>query len=591
MPGWLVLAACQSTYPDLRTVPTPPDSKALLEERRQIVRDLIENRDFARHKQAIVRHRSGLSDIEPAATPPSTPAKAEDIVREATVAPGKTAEDDFESEPERAYRDRTKFDDGTLNDFIRRMKRDTEPAVDPDEEDLEDQDPSVDQNLEPLTRFFEEATGATLTGADWLGFSFNRSMIRASLVPTDFDVDALMMAQLVADDADDADESDSGFFCSYLGWMVAWSNACLDDDEKQGDVAAGIDDGKSGRAASSSESNEKTPSGKSEGGVSGGGGQQQQAESLDDGTGSNEDLDVGSSLMEGPLDRLRNLIRSRTRPADRSSGGRPSLADAPTPEELGPPLPRRRPEVEKDLRIVRNDRVYEFTRTRIPAFKPIPPKDRTTSSAEETNESATNQEPGDRSADKEDDADTKAVSSQSKDAEPTKESGTNKVADEEEQKQVASDSDKKQAKVETPDQPSDQKTSSPDPDMTEKTPDAGKEAEDPKDPNLLDSEVIQFEKESTDLPVSVERRLGAMLRKAKSKNGKLYIVSEARLGNLAMERARSVGLALVRQGATADLIEYHLDLDSKFDRVRLELRLDETSAKDSATANTAGQNK
>jgi len=98
-----------------------------------------------------------------------------------------------------------------------------------------------------------------------------------------------------------------------------------------------------------------------------------------------------------------------------------------------------------------------------------------------------------------------------------------------------------------------------------------------QDPSLLDRELINYPPESIALPDGLEERLGGMLADAKANGGKLFIISQAAVGSLAMERARGVGLALVRLGATADLIEYDILVNRQADQVELLLKAENNS--------------
>ena len=577
----LALTACQSKrpYPDLNTVPPLLDHEAPLEERREIVRDLIEDRGLSQERQSTVRNRSGLDDV----TLPTSSAitNPEDIVRDAPITADEQNEDLFESESDRAYRDRTQFDDGTLNDFIRRLKRDTAPVIEQPIPD--DQDPTTNPAPKPQSWFFDTAPLATLASADWQDQAASQPIHLAGFAPAVFQNDMPVMVQFVAE------ESDAGFFCSYLGWMVAWSNACLDDESKGGDVTADVDNGDSGNQAETAdpkepvESDQASDSPENKAASEG-------SEDVDDVAGPSEDLDSsGTSPVAGTLDRLRNLIRSRARNAESSPRSRDSLAfeadELTPPEDLGAPLPKRRPKVEKDLTIVRNDRVFEFKRTPTPAFKPAPktvifPPEKSRAkkktkfvpaarpalvvaqndTVQETTEQAdqVSSHAVDAATTPQSRADAGQVPSPARSNEPT-----------------LTDETKQVAKAEPSEQPA--------------TMPAFEVGSEPNDPALIDRDVIEFESGTAELPIGAESRLGSILRKAKSKGGKIFIISEAGTGSLAMERARGVGLALVRLGATADLIEYDISLERDVDRVTLDLRQNEEEPENRTAASTEDQ--
>ena len=105
-------------YPSLGSVPAEPRPSAPIEERRQIVRELIEERDRSRQLTNVVRRRSGLA----AASLPASSTdglEAEEIIPETPegddtfrLTPGKETDEDtvYREEP-------TQFEDGSLGDF------------------------------------------------------------------------------------------------------------------------------------------------------------------------------------------------------------------------------------------------------------------------------------------------------------------------------------------------------------------------------------------------------------------------------------------------------------------------------------------
>lgn len=547
----IALSACQvftssSDYPDLRSVSSPGDPTSPLEERREIVRDLINDRDLARHRQSVVRHRSGLSDIPPTAAPASTAIRAEDIVRE-VPAEDQSLEDAAENDPDRAYRDRTQFDDGTLNDFIRRLKKETTPPIVggvveelPSEEELEPPG-------EPETQSWR---------------IIGKPVVLAAFAPSILEQDPPQMAIRLA-------AEEPGTFCTYLGWMVAWSSACLDDEEGASSSAndaasADIDDNRTdeqppsastgGRATDAPADTESETTG---------------ADQSPNGTGGDttlsEDVDAdGVSPVTGSFDRLIKLLRSGSRSGDRSSDTPRSLsfeAEAlqdPVPE--GPQLPVSRPDVAKDLRVVKNDVAFDFTRTPTPAFKPVQPEPRTvifprerSGLAERTIFVPTARPPLIV-------ADLEVQDGAAEDG--ISEDGASEVTELQEDEEALAAKDLDEAKK----------------DLTGGEPSTTiVDLRKAGDPSLLDHELISFEPESATLPIGIEERLEAMLADAKGSGGKLHIVSQASIGSLAMERARGVGLALVRLGATADLIEYDILINRQADQVELLLKADANS--------------
>lgn len=597
-------SACQSqtgssAYPDLRSVSAPSDTSYPLEKRRQIARELIEDRDLAQHKKAIVRYRSGLSDIPPPAAPAPTATRAEDIVRETPVAEQEPVGEATESSSDRAYRDRAQFDDGTLDDFIRRLKRDTAPPLPAEEENSSDQS----EVPEPQSRYFQlepslilepSLTNVSAASEHWPTF---RPVVFLAFAPAGFPEKGPLAVRLAAA------ETDPGIFCSYLGWMVAWSNACLDQEsvaESESDTAStsttgsendgvsdDVEDGTAGNQGAKTGPDEQTAENAPPGTGSAGDKTSDQSQMTPEGeAGPSEDID-GESLLpvSSTLDRLRNLIRSRNSSSNpASSTGSKSLAyDAfkIEPEAApGPPLPTSRPKVEKDLLIVRNDRVFEFTRTPTPAFKPTPPEPKIVIFPPEkprppakatfhpaarpapvaAHRDVADLEPGPTEPEPGIDQDEPEPDMQPGLSEPEPESQES----EPEQQAILSDVESSDdTEVETPEEQRAPAASEPA---------APAEPAAPEEPDVLDSEIIRFDPRSPKLPAGVELRLREMLDEARASNGKLFIISEAGIGNLAMERARSVGLALVRLGATADEIEYDIVVDRRVDQVRLLLK-------------------
>ncbi|MGI9491890.1 MAG: hypothetical protein ACR2QF_05745, partial [Geminicoccaceae bacterium] len=246
----LILSACQAQehapdYPDLRTVSSPSNTSNPLEERRQIVRDLIEDRDLARHRKAVIRHRSGLSDVPPPAAPTHTDTRAEDIIKSAPVEEQGVEDELSDDQSDRAYRDRTQFDDGTLDDFIRRMKRETTPTIN-DEPPAEEQG-AVQPSEEPKPQswHFEGTPPLSLAMPSPAAvFSdLDRPLVLLAFAPSTIQEREVVAIRLAASE-------DQGFFCEYMGWMVAWSSACLDDEgetsSNDAEVVADADSEKAG---------------------------------------------------------------------------------------------------------------------------------------------------------------------------------------------------------------------------------------------------------------------------------------------------------------------------------------------------------
>lgn len=526
----LALSACQSRdgpsdYPDLRAVTSPDNPNSALEERRAIVRNLIRERDLARHRQAVIRHRSGLSDVPPDPAPPSTDLTAEDIVRDAPVEKEVNARED---ENDNLYQDRTQFDDGTLNDFIRRLKRETTPVI--VEEPVGDPEDRTAPSDEPATQSWHRTS---------------EPLILLAMAPSiHWGGEPESMIRLAA--------SEQGWGCSLFGWMVAWSNACLDEEAETSSTddatSADVEDGRTEQDSSNSTNNEQAADDQG-GGAAGAASQPDEAQ---DELTESDDVESGSANpITQSFERLVRRLRDGGRPEDSGSSLRErSLsyeADALKEPVDETPLPLQRPERSKDLRIVRNDNVFEFRRTPIPAFKPVVHDPATVIYAAEGNARS-----------------TPAIF------------------------------------VPSPRPPmllTELEAGAGDGDGTSDQPDPNgigdSQGEPPSTPivvlpedlqrGVLDSEVILFETASAALPKGVEVRLQQMLNEARARGGKLYIYSQAGIGSLAMQRARAVGLAFVRLDATADLIDYDIVVNREADHVEIVLKIDDQAPDDTGS--------
>ena len=228
------LVACQSPtsdqalapgYPSLQSVPSAPRPSASVDERRQIVEGLIRERNESLRQTSIVRRRSGLSISTPETL--SDPGwDAEEIVPEDAEQDGDpfslTSQGKGES-ADSVYRDKTRFEDGGLDDFIRSLKRDTNPfdqesegETEPDaveeEPDLSARDaPALDHN-------------PSLTMLD------SRHVLLASVAPVIAANSADMPDVIIRLAA--ADDDDSGFCEGMFGWTISWSGICDDDQQR-----------------------------------------------------------------------------------------------------------------------------------------------------------------------------------------------------------------------------------------------------------------------------------------------------------------------------------------------------------------------
>jgi hypothetical protein len=81
--------------------------------------------------------------------------------------------------------------------------------------------------------------------------------------------------------------------------------------------------------------------------------------------------------------------------------------------------------------------------------------------------------------------------------------------------------------------------------------------------------LVPFKPGSADLPPQVDVRLEQALAAAKERGVRIRIEGEADAPALALDRARAVGLALVRLGAAASDLEMTLARDASGDQARL----------------------
>ena len=357
-------------YPSLRSVPTEPRPSSPIAERRQIVRELIEERDRSRQLTNVVRRRSGLGAAVSSSASSVDALGAEGIIPDAPGDAGGAFRltPEKETDEDSAYREEaTQFEDGGLGDFIRQLKEDTLPTPPPTPgEEAEEDDLSF---LPPNPEGGVGSAFAVGEGAP---------ILLAGFVPV-FDSDPLVRRdvriRLVAD------EEEPGFFCRYGGWLVAWSSMCVGETEAalndepavgadlQQDSQSAADDALSGR----SDEAEASPSSEAAQ-------EQERAErrlSEEDAVEAIED--AGRSALApiaGSLDKLRNFIRARQSDstASSSSEGRRALRTADTEETWvspdSPPIPGRRPEKRENVIVVEDGETFDFRRTPRPAFKP-----------------------------------------------------------------------------------------------------------------------------------------------------------------------------------------------------------------------------
>ena len=604
-----VLSACQpgdptsAGYPKLNSVPEVPRPSTPLKERRQIVQDLIEERDQSRGRTAAIRDRSGLS-VDNLPVSLDDGASAEDIIPDAQEEAGSTfrlTPDSNKVDADSVYRSEAQFEDGGLDDFIRQLRRDTsppdaasEPAADPAEED-------ETSFLLPENRGVAEALVRE-----------HPAMLLAAFAPVARQGPAAPR-DLVIRPA--ASEDEPGFFCRWGGWLVAWSNMCVPEAGAQSEP---VDDG-SVAADVESESETSPDTGASERSARSAddAGQERTERRLSEQDAAEAIEDVGRSVMApvaDSLDKLRDFIRARRTGEGNRQAADPASDDvarlrpsspSQTAEVIDqPPIPRGRPELRGDVTIVDGDEVFEFSRTPTPAFKPLytdqalvilPPE-----GADEAGSSGAGiQEPPPLPLARPNDL---LASRQSEDPVPARSDPGAAPEDpgaalEDEPLAFALPNDASLLRAPDPRPP----TRSPaagastagsgasdvaapetmanlptpaveaieTPEETETPPLATLDKAAEKSFEEVEPVFIQFAPNIQGVPARENPRLADLLAKAKSSDQKIYIIGEARTNHLARRRAKDVGAVLVKLGATVEVLEYDHDVRSDADQVRL----------------------
>lgn len=603
------LSACQPVdevfgdYPALNTVPEAARPSTPTKERRQIVRDLIEDRDESRIRTAVIRDRSGVA----ASAFPDVADEnfqAEDVILE----PPAERNEPFRLTPgsekipaDSVYRSESQVEDGGLDDFIRQLKRDTTPPATRDELDSDEFEGGETSFWSPSER--DPADFATNEGSSiWLA-AFAPA-VRGS-PPGERD----LMVRLAAA------EDEPGFFCRWAGWVVAWSNMCVEDvsassaeEGEQGVVAdvepetegtageAGADERRSAR--SQPQSSDEARQERTERRLS----EEDAAEALEE---------AGRSVLgpvAGSLDKLRDFIRERRSAGTTSSSPQPESVDSLRPaspssssqlssrpvEVVDPPLiPKSRPERRENVTIVDEGETFDFHRTPKPAFKPLyddqalvilPPETPSPQAGSTTDRLEPPPRPSIRPSDLLPPDRERVTSVRDRGPDPVA------LGDALDDETVAFAMPADANLLRAPDALSEDQPASTVPDVSNvqsqtlarlPTPevealDAAVVATSESLPDALSSEsepvFIRFERDAQTLPEGATSRLASLLDQAKSEHRKIHIIGEAATNHLAKRRAKDVGAALVKLGATVELLEYDHDVKNGADQVRLELR-------------------
>jgi hypothetical protein len=582
----LCLAGCAAGYPELSSVPSEPRPSLPVEQRREIVRGLIKERDESRRQTSLVRGRSGLStsafekagdgDAEAEAIIPDEPGEAKTFTLR--------GESGSEDEPVSTYRSGAQFDDGSLDDFIRRLERDTTPEA-----------PAVLE--EPAS---EEALGDDETSFHFLDVDGASPVLLAAFAPVDIDLHDFGRDGIIRLAAS-ADEDDRSAFCYWLGWAVGVLGACLRengeppaetnaaDDVEEGSKADIEDEARrlqqEENAGNGGEADPETPAPS----------RREQAEqrlSEQDASEAIENLGRGAlEPVRSSLEKLRDFMRARrsadpeASPAERRAyrnGGGTSpddvLADY-------PPLPMAKPKVRSDLKIRDDGEKFEFKRLSPPAFKPtaadepvifaatgpgaalseevIFPPERPVRTSKRAEPATEKRRPAFRPDD--------LVGEEETTAEAVSPSGTPQELERLRQELIEGltraqeESLSAAGSAESEEQSSDLAALPP---SSEPEPAAGEvdESLDWSTPQF-----IELTPGSSAISPETMDRLRDILTYAKANGQKIQLVGEAGTTRLAARRATEVGAALVRLSATAEILEYDFNVVPGVDRVRLEL--------------------
>ena len=559
------LAGCQAGdekgvdaggYPSLHAVPDQPRPSLTVDERRRIVRGLIDERDRNRQDTMVVRGRSGLATIAPDDLAASE-AAAEDVVPEGSDGEGSAfrLKSGSKVPPDSVYRGDARFEDGSLDDFIRQLKRDTRPSV-PAPVDQPAAEPSdtddVSNILDPA--FLELAADrppiAAGDGRRGLLPAFAPAVYR--LAPGEEPL-AILLA---------ASDEEPGPLCRYFGWAVGWSTMCLDDTEEaardDGDEPVGADleqelrdsdDGDAPGRAAAPPASDDAP------------GREGVGRRLSEEDAAEAIEDAGRSVLApvtNSLDRLRDYLEERrarepaspASPSDAAPSGRPATPSARAMAPDRPPIPESRPERREDITLVDQGETFDFVRTPRPAFKPsrdlpviLPPAAEPRAAPRAEIRPGPPPEPVARPGDLLTDRAPGAAPSPAADASDASNPDLThrRLA-------LAADSDLDAA-------------------ATSPEPAASAEAE---------STIIQFEPEKPGLPEGASAELMALLVDAKARGQKIHIIGEASSNHVARRRATDVGALLVQLGATVEILEYDHQAIAGADRVRLVLMPDES---------------
>ncbi|MGI9501204.1 MAG: hypothetical protein ACR2P3_14305 [Geminicoccaceae bacterium] len=595
-----------SRYPSLHSVPSTSRPSSPIEERRQIVRDLIEERDRSRQRTAVIRHRSGLR-VEPPPASTGDDIRAEDVIPDAPEGDDafRLAPDD-QAGTDSAYRGGAQFEDGGLDDFIRELKQNTRP-----EAPLDTPTPTPIPTDEPAITLPDE-DDVSFVFPETHRFTGSKAALERRVLLAAF---APVIAQSPASQRDGmirlaASDDEPGIICRLGGWAFAWAGVCLDDAETPADgeegVGADLEQAPDDAGSDDSAGSEAPPSDEA--------GRQRAERRLSEEDAAEAIEDAGRSALApvtSSLDKLRDFIRAR-RSSDAASSSperTPSLRavePAATADAVGtldrPPIPNGRPDLREAITIVDAGETFSFARTPTPAFKPsreepglviLPPESRRQSKPATSVRRGPPPRPqtrpndllsGGQSLDRqsitqraESDAGEGAMlSTQQQPGKPivaeASQNETSLVLTTETPATPALDAGERSASLAASDAAASALEDAKAPSSTAFRAETGKS--EPGAGLGFDPFLIEFGPEAAlmpdaVLPADVTLRLAALLADAKAYDQKIHIIGEASTNHLAKRRATEVGAVLVQLGATAEILEYDHDARPDVDQVRL----------------------
>jgi len=554
----------------------------------------------------MVRGRSGLSvDPPPAAIGESL--QAEDIVPDTPDGGDDafrlTSEGNVGAEP--VYRGEAQFEDGGLDDFIRQLKRDTSPSPPPDALPPSD-DPTTDlPDEDDLSALFSVPPDVAGQGP----WEDDRRIWLAAFAPVIKErpsAEPAVMIRLAAA------EEEPGFFCGWLGWVVAWSSMCVDETAAQpkvegGDQGVGVDlEQKRGESSGERASERSAPSSRET--------EQQRVErrlSEEDAADAIENAGREAlAPVTSSLEKLRDFIESRrSRAATSSATGRaPSVREesrsSPAIAIDRPPTPQSRPKRRENITIVDRGERFDFIRTPLPAFKPAPDlpvilpskgerrtKTKTIVSSDPPREPLAR--PNDLVTEPEDQegaAEETSVAKALEDAKvalalPADAEGDRMPSETLPPSPIEASPSSSNPKIEalTNAPVSRPETSAA---LSLATPGPEPAARPADEPLALDPVLILFEPEKPGLPEGAAPRLAALLQLARAQTQTIHIIGEASTNHLARRRATDIGAALVQLGATVEILEYDHRVNAGVDQVRLVLMSETSEAQLTTTVPT-----